>query len=86
MRCAVMNIEMITEFLGWCTVINYGFFFYGLVKVVLLRNWRNKVRAKVFGITDESSMAQTDYQFLGNYNIAIILFNLVPNIALKIMA
>ena len=84
MHCAIMNIETIREVLGWCTGINFGLFFIGLVKVVLLRERRSKVRAKMFG-TDEASMTQTDCQILGNYYIAIIVLNLVPYIALIIM-
>ena len=38
-----MNIETIREFLGWCTVINYGLMILGLTKVVLLRDWRTKL-------------------------------------------
>ena len=38
-----MSIETIREFLGWCTVINFGLFF-GVVKVMLIREWASKVK------------------------------------------
>ncbi len=80
-----MSIETIREFLGWCTVINVGLFFVVLVKILLLRDWASRVHAKMFRV-DEATMRQAYFQFLVNYKIAVIVFNLVPYIALSIMA
>lgn len=80
-----MNIEMIREFLGWCTVINYGLIIVALIKMALLRDWKKKVNAKLFGL-DEASVQRAQMQFFVNYQLAIVVFNLTPYIALTIMA
>ncbi|HIG28102.1 MAG TPA: hypothetical protein EYQ50_10000 [Verrucomicrobiales bacterium] len=85
MRSAVMNIETIREFLGWCVVINFGLLVIGLVKLVTLKVWLVKIRAKLFGL-DEESVRQIQFRSLMNYSLANLFFNLTPYIALRIMA
>ncbi len=29
-----MSIEKLRKFLGWCTVINFGLFFFGVIKLL----------------------------------------------------
>ena len=80
-----MNIETIREFLGWCTVINFGMMTFGLVKLMLIRDWASGVHVKMFGL-DEAQVRLAYFQFFVNYKIAIIVFNLGPYIALSIMS
>ena len=80
-----MNIETIREFLGWCTVINFGLMALVVVKLLLVRDWASRVHAKMFGF-DEGSVREAYFQFVAYYKIAIIVFNLVPYIALTIMS
>ena len=79
-----MNIETLREFFGWCTVINLGLLVFGCVKVVLIRDWASKVHAKMFGI-DQASVQTAYFQFFVIYKIAIIVFNFVPYLALRLM-
>ena len=79
-----MNIETVREFLGWCTVINFGMFFFGVIKVLSIRDWASKVHANMFQV-DEASVRQAYFLYFVYYKIAIIVFNLVPYIALRIM-
>ena len=80
-----MSIETIREFLGWCTVINFGFVIVGIIKVMSIRDWASKIHATMFDI-DDAWVRQAYFQFFTVYKIAIIVFNLVPYIALRIMA
>ncbi len=80
-----MNIETIREFLGWCTVINFGLLAFGVVKLLLIRDWASGVHAKMFGL-DDASVRETYFQFIVYYKIAILVFNLAPYIALTIMS
>ena len=80
-----MNIETIREFLGWCTVINFGLITFGLVKLLLIRDWASGVHTKMFGL-DEASVRGAYFQYFVNYKIAILVFNLGPYIALTIMS
>lgn len=79
-----MNIETLREFFGRCTVINCGLLMFSFVKVMLVRDWASKTHAKMFGI-DEASVRTAYLQFFAIYKIAIIVFNLVPYIALSLM-
>ena len=79
-----MAIETVCEFIGWCTVINFGLMAFGIVKVMVVRNWASKVHGKMFDI-EEAWVRQAYFQFFAYYKIAIVVFNLVPYIALRIM-
>ena len=80
-----MNIETTREFLGWCTVINLGLLTLGLVKVLSIRDWATGIHAKMFG-RDEASVRLAYFQFFANCKIAVVVFNLGPYIALRIMS
>jgi len=79
-----MNIETIREFLGWCTIINYGLMILAFLKVYALRNTLAQFRQELFGL-DEESVRRLQAQFFVNYQLVIIVFNLTPYIALSIM-
>ena len=79
-----MSIETIREFLGWCTIINLGVFLFSTVKILLIRDWASKIHARMFNI-DETSVRHSYFMYLAYYKIAIIVFNIVPYIALTIM-
>jgi hypothetical protein len=79
-----MNIETIREFLGWCTIINYGLMILAFLKVYVLRNTLAQFRQELFGL-DEESVRRLQAQFFVNYQLVIIVFTLTPYIALSIM-
>ena len=79
-----MNIEMIREFLGWCTIINFSLMTLSFIKVYTLPDALAGFRQKKFGL-DEESVRRLQGQFFVNYKVAIIIFNLTPYIALSIM-
>jgi hypothetical protein len=79
-----MNIETIREFLGWCTIINYGLMILAFLKVYVLRNTLAQFRQELFGL-DEESVRRLQGQFFVNYQLVIIVFTLTPYIALSIM-
>ena len=79
-----MNIETLHEFLGWCTVINFGVLVVGAIKVLALRDWATKIHARMFQV-DEEWVRRSYFMFFGYYKIAILVLNLVPYIALSIM-
>ena len=79
-----MNIETIREFLGWCTIINYGLMILAFLRVYALRNTLAQFRQELFGL-DEESVRRLQGQFFVNYQLVIIVFNLTPYIALIVM-
>ena len=79
------SIETLTTFFGWCTVINLGLMAFEVVKLLLVRDWASGVHAKMFGL-DEAPVRAAYFQYFTHYKIAILVFNLGPYIALKIMS
>lgn len=79
-----MNIELLQEFLGWCIIINFGILTISTISLVLLKEKIAQLHAKTFGIS--SSEAKNHYfTYLANYKIAVIVFNLVPYLALLVI-
>jgi hypothetical protein len=78
------NIQIITEFLGWCTVINYGVLLFSTIMIVGVGDWAKSIHSKLFKISKEQ-LDPMYFNFLANYKLAIFIFNLVPYIALKII-
>jgi hypothetical protein len=79
------NLETITAFFGWCTVINVGFLAFGAIKIVGMRGPILKIHGKMFGLSEED-LSRAYFQYLVQYKIAVIVFNLVPYIALRSIA
>jgi len=80
----MMTMDSLTAFLGWCSIINIGVMIISTLAVTAFKQPVIRLHSKMFGLNpDELSMAYFNY--LGNYKIAIYIFNFVPYIALKIM-
>ena len=76
-----MDIATLTEFLKYCTIINFLFL---LISTIIMRtDLIYNVHTK-FGIWEGSKEAhkQLGYSILGNYKILIMIFNAVPYFAL----
>ena len=78
------TIESMSEFLGWCSVINIGLLTFSAIFMVSLRSPISRIHAKMFNL-DESDLSRAYFQYLAQYKIAIIVFNIVPYLALRIM-
>lgn len=79
-----MTIETLTELFGWVTIINMGLLMFSTVMIFLLKGVAIKIHSKMFGL-DEKELSRAYFQYLGNFKIFVIVFNLTPYIALKIM-
>ena len=79
-----MSIEKLRNFLGWCTVINFGLFFFEAIKLLLIAEWASEIHADMFQV-DAASVRQAYFLYLVYYKLAIIVLNLVPYAALRIM-
>lgn len=78
------DLSLITTFLGWCTLINYGILILSTVMLLTCGNWVKSIHGKIFNLSD-TSLDTLYFSYLGNYKLAIFVFNLVPYIALKLM-
>ena len=79
------DMNTLTTFLGWCSIINISILFLSTVALGLVRKPVARIHSKIFGVS-ESDLPSAYMQYLGNYKIMIIVFNLVPYIAIKIIS
>lgn len=79
-----MTVETLTAFFGWMTLINFAFFGIGVLFMWLFRGIGQRMHANMFGL-NEADMPREWYRYLGNYKIAIIVFCLVPYLALRVI-
>jgi len=80
----MMNLDVLTEFFGWASVISIVYMMITFLLVIMMRDWITTLHAKWFKISVES--LETKYfDFLSNYKIITIVFCFTPYLALKIM-
>ncbi len=79
-----MAIAEITELFKWMTIINVMLFFLSLAVSTILKGTISKIHSRVFGIS-EARVLDILYGFFGIYKIAIVVFNVVPYLALLII-
>ena len=79
-----MTTETLRIFLGWCSVINIGLLVVSSIFIVAFRGVSSRIHSKMFDL-DEKYLSQAYFQYLAQYKIAIIVFNVVPYFALRIV-
>ena len=80
-----MNIETLTAFFMWCSIINGAFFLYATLLILFAPNFVYKVQTKFFQISRET-WDVVMYSFLGIFKLMFLIFCLVPYLALLIIA
>ena len=80
----MFTISELTEFMGCSSVINICLLTATTLAVILMCESITKLHAKMFGI-DAEELPRVYFQYIAQYKLAIIIFNIVPYIALKIM-
>jgi hypothetical protein len=80
-----MDINQITVFFGWCTVVNMIIYTFSALFIIVFKNFTTRLHSKIVGL-DVSELPSLYFKYLGNYKIGILIFNFAPYIALKIMA
>jgi hypothetical protein len=78
-----MSIDVVRQFLLWCTVINYGILLLWAVLLLLPHGWLYWLWGRWFRLAPEQFDAM-NFAGLALYKLGILLFNLVPYIALRI--
>lgn len=83
----MISMATLTTFLGWCTVINIGIIlvFFLTMSIVSKDGFFIRLSMRVFGNSKEETLA-TLFSVFMHYRLLFAMFNLVPYVALKIMA
>ncbi len=77
-----MIIETLTEFLGWCAVINIGVLILSLAAITFGRERVLKIHGKIFEL-DEKSLRQVYLCFLSLRQLLCFVFFILPSLALS---
>ena len=79
-----MTIEIIRNFLAWCSVINIGLLLFWWLWFMLGHDFIFRIHGKWFKLSEEQFDA-IHYALMGFFKIGIFLFNVVPYFALRIV-
>jgi len=80
-----MDVNQITTFLGWCTAINMGILAFAAIFLFIFKDFAIYTHSKLTGVS-ASKLPTLYFSYMANYKIGIIILNLVPYIALKLMS
>jgi len=79
-----MDIQTLTTFFMWCTILNYALLSLSSLFCLCASDWVYRIHSKWFSISREVFNVAI-YSFLGLYKILVFVFNLIPYIALLII-
>ena len=80
-----MTVEVITAVLGWCILINFALLVWWVLFLALAHDWTYQLHTKWFRFSPEQ-FDSIHYSLMGIFKIGVIIFNLAPYLALRIVA
>lgn len=81
-----MNVQTLTNFFMWCSIINIGFLLLAFLMVTVFSlDFVYRMHSKFFPMPKDAFTIAM-YSFIGIYKIFVFVFNIVPWIALLIVA
>tara|TARA_R110002072_G_scaffold118775_1_gene251256 strand:- start:5497 stop:5739 length:243 start_codon:yes stop_codon:yes gene_type:complete len=80
-----MSIELLIKFLGWSAIINLGLLMWWASFIIFAHDWVYRMHGKWFNLSYEQFDA-IHYAGIAFYKLSIILFNVAPYLALRIIA
>ncbi len=79
-----MDVSKLRTFLGWCCVLNFGLILISSLFLLAGPDWLNEMLAKFLSIPSEG-FSGLWFTAIGLYKVLVLVFNLIPYIALRIM-
>ena len=79
-----MTLEAVRAILAWCTVIDLILFVWWFVFFALAHDWMYRLHGRWFKISVET-FDTLHYAGMALFKMAILLFNLVPYLAMRIV-
>ena len=80
-----MNIELLREILGWCTLINFGLLLWWWLFFILAHDWMYRLHSRWFKLSVEQFDA-IHYSGMAIFKLVVFVFNVVPYLALLIVS
>jgi hypothetical protein len=79
-----MDIQTLTTFFMWCTILNVALLLFSSLMCICAGDWVYQIHSKLFSISKETFNVAI-YSFLALYKLLVIVFILIPYIALLII-
>ena len=81
----MIDLEVLTAIFGWCAVINIALLLFSSLWVTVFREFTKRLHSTLMQV-DASELNAYYFQYLGNYKLLILVLNIVPYIALRLIA
>ena len=78
-----MAIELVQEILGWCSLINVALLLIWFLFIVFAHDWMFRIHTRWLKLSSEKFDA-IHYAGIGLFKMTIVIFNVVPYLALRI--
>ena len=79
-----MDIQTLTTFFMWCTILNVALLLFSSLMCICAADWAYRIHSKLFSISRETFNVVI-YSFIALYKLLVIVFILIPYIALLIV-
>ena len=84
MEPSLITMDKLTAIFGWMTVINVGCLLFSTILLTVFKHQIVRLHGKLTGL-DVNTLLPAYLYFLAFYKLLIIMFNLVPYLALKLL-
>ncbi|MEM6572536.1 MAG: DUF6868 family protein [Planctomycetota bacterium] len=78
------TLEQLRTFLAWCAALNVGLYVFAALAIVVARKRVSRVHAGMFGL-EADEIERQYFAYLAQYKIVVIVFSVVPYLALVAM-
>ena len=79
-----MTVELIRDSLAWCAVLNMGVLLLWFLGFMVAHDWIYQLHGKWFKLSEEK-FDTIQYASMGFFKLSILLLNILPYLALRIV-
>ncbi|MHC4665239.1 MAG: DUF6868 family protein [Planctomycetota bacterium] len=79
-----MDIQTLTAILMWCTILNVALLLLSSLFCLCVADWIYSIHSKWFSISRDTFNVAI-YSFIALYKILVLVFNVIPYLALLIV-
>lgn len=80
-----MDLTTWTHVFGWMTVLNTGLLLFATLMLWIMRDWAARIHSSMFDMA-EVDVKSAYFDYLSRYKTLVLVFNLAPYLALRIVA
>jgi hypothetical protein len=80
---AKMTQEFLTTAFGWMTVLNIAVLLFSTLMILIMQDWIAGIHGRMFQM-ERADVKKAYFRYLANYKILIIVFCLMPWLALHL--